>query len=204
MLEAKDVCHRCPHLCVCINWEEDASFVPASDPTDGLAEISLEEHDKQRPSAHSPPSPVAVLSAAAHGSCTKFPALPYIQLMLNAAEDALGALYALLPLEDNDWGGNQLFQVPSALDDAGREHDEEIEKEAPDHTRKQVVPLAWKGCEGLSSALPHLVILDPQCKCEPSVLVDDISKSADSFHISLSDVIYKVLRIVKDAVGWFE
>ena len=71
-------------------------------------------------------------------------------------------------------------------------------------TRQQVVKLAWKGCEGLSSALPHLVIIEPQCKCEPSVLVDDISKSADIFHISLSDVLYRVLGIVKDAVGWFE
>ena len=74
----------------------------------------------------------------------------------------------------------------------------------PWYTRQQVVKLAWKGCEGLSLALPHLVVLDPQCKCDPSVLVDDISKSADSFHISLSDVIYRVLGIVKDPVGWFE
>ena len=71
-------------------------------------------------------------------------------------------------------------------------------------TRQQVVTLAWKGCEGLSSALPHLVILEPQCKVEPSVLVEDISKSADSFHISVSDVLYRVLGIVKDPVGWFE
>ena len=135
------MCHRFPRLCILINWDVEASFVPASDPTDGFADISLEEHDKQRPSSHAPPSPAALLSAVADDSWLKFPALPYIQLMLNAAEDALGALYALLPLEDNYWGGNQLFQVPSALDDAGREHGEEIEKAAPDHTRQQVIPL---------------------------------------------------------------
>ena len=35
-------------------------------------------------------------------------------------------------------------------------------------------------------------------------MVEKISKGADSFHISLSDVIHRVLGIVKDAVGWFE
>ena len=44
MLEVKDVCHRFPRLCIRINSEEEASFVPASDPMDGLPDIFLEEH----------------------------------------------------------------------------------------------------------------------------------------------------------------
>ena len=78
--------------------------------------------------------------------------------MLGVEADAPGALYPLLLLEGDEWENNQLFLVPAALDDAGREHNEDIEKAAPDHTRRQVVR---KGCEDLPSALPHLVILDP-------------------------------------------
>ena len=44
MIESDYVHHQCPCLCVHINWEEETYFVPASDPTDVLTEISLDKH----------------------------------------------------------------------------------------------------------------------------------------------------------------
>ena len=103
--------------------------------------------------------------------------------------DVPSAQHPLLLLEDNDRIYQQAFGVQLLLHYSCKERGNSVKESTSHHTLWEILSLAWKGHHISPTALPVCIVFNTAVEASPVVLVENIAKGADNFHIILGDII---------------